>query len=141
MQEVIVLVGLPGSGKTTLTNEFPEHVRVSQDVLGNRQLCIDACHEALSSGKSVIVDRTNIDAYQRNHWINVAKYYGVKVRCIYLEADTDECVSRIHLRKNHETIKSDMSLEEKQRIVNMFSKKLQVPILDEGFYEIILRKG
>lgn len=141
-QEVIVLVGLPGSGKSTLAfKDYNAYVRVSQDVLGNRQKCIDECHRALASGESVVIDRTNIDRSQRSHWINLASYYGVKAKAVYLEADIDECVSRIHLRKGHETIKENMSLDEKRRIVSMFYKSFEMPSLSEGFEEIIIKKG
>jgi predicted kinase len=141
-QEMIVLVGYPGSGKTTLAqNIYPEYERISGDVLGNQNKCIDACHKALSEGKSVVIDRTNINKSQRAHWINLATYYGVKAKAIYLEVDVDECIARIHLRKNHETIKEDLSLDDKRCIVSMFHKNFEMPSLSEGFEEIIIKKG
>jgi len=140
-QEIIVLVGLPGSGKTSLTKEYPEHIRISQDVLGSRVRCIDACREALSSGKSVIIDRTNIDVKQRSHWIKLGKEYNVSIlRAIYLEADPEECIKRIHLRKGHETIKEDLDLQTKANIVNRFNYSLKLPTLHEGFTETFLKK-
>lgn len=60
-QEMIVLVGPPASGKSTIVNVFKDYERINQDTLKTKSKCINACKSALSSGKSVIIDNTNKD--------------------------------------------------------------------------------
>lgn len=142
MSNVIILVGLPGSGKSTICKEFPDYIRISQDVLGSRDECEKAMKIALQYKKNIIVDRTNINKKQRSYFIKIAKMYGVdNITAIYLDEHKDTCVSRIHNRKGHETIKENLSLDEKRNIVYNFSKSLEIPSLEEGFKTVVLTKG
>ncbi len=77
---VVVLVGLPGCGKSTLSNAVKqakggENWRVvCQDVLGDRKNCEAATREHLletAGAGSVIIDRCNFDWKQRRTWINL----------------------------------------------------------------------
>ena len=80
---VIVLLGMPGSGKSTFVQALAKHVReergerawtvVSQDTLGSRRKCVAALQCAMSSGASAVVDRCNQTAQQRAHWTQIVK--------------------------------------------------------------------
>ena len=80
---VIVLLGMPGSGKSTFVHALAKHVReergerawtvVSQDTLGSRRKCVTALQRAMSSGASAVVDRCNQTAQQRAHWTQIVK--------------------------------------------------------------------
>ncbi|OQR67767.1 bifunctional polynucleotide phosphatase/kinase-like, partial [Tropilaelaps mercedesae] len=66
--ELIVLVGYPASGKTTLAREMIEardYMHVNQDKLGSLESCLKAVKQALEDGKRVIVDNTNVQKDQR----------------------------------------------------------------------------
>eukprot|EP00300_Choanocystis_sp_HF-7_P015246 c18987_g1_i5.p1 GENE.c18987_g1_i5~~c18987_g1_i5.p1 ORF type:complete len:432 (+),score=108.96 c18987_g1_i5:42-1298(+) len=61
-QELIVMVGRPGSGKSSFTKKFLEakgYVRVNRDTLKTEAKCKAAVVSALEEGKSVVVDNTN----------------------------------------------------------------------------------
>jgi len=101
-QLLVVLVGAPGSGKSHFCRAMLEAAAataatpaatsrwsvVCQDELKSREACIASCQELLTLGKCVLVDRTNIDVAQRNHWTSVAKTVGVP--CIAVELGGQE---------------------------------------------------
>ncbi|KAL6764604.1 hypothetical protein V8C86DRAFT_2473181, partial [Haematococcus lacustris] len=77
-QKVLVLVGVPGSGKSTIAQELREAgwVVVNQDVLGSRRSCEAAFDEALQAGRNVVVDRCNFDEAQRSTWVQLSLEYS-----------------------------------------------------------------
>lgn len=141
---IIVLVGMPGSGKTTWRKHImeidPNISYVSQDEFKNREKCIDKANELLTAKKDVIIDRCNIDKGQRSYWLDLAKKYEVKVECVYFDINPEICLDRINRRVNHETITSDMSLDKKRSIINKFVKSKEEPTLEEGFSIITVIK-
>ena len=75
---VVVLVGAPGSGKSTLCLELERTtcgplVRISQDDLGSRKACERLAQRSLKQRRSVIIDRCNFDAQQRSTWLTIAR--------------------------------------------------------------------
>lgn len=140
---VIILVGLPGSGKSTVaTKHFPNYVRVNQDILGTRESCLDVARFNLEQNKDIIIDRANINKEQRKYWVNLALGFGAKnVTCIYLDVPEEECIARIHVRKNHETIAEEMPLEKKRSIVYNFNKSFEMPTLSEGFSTVVITRN
>jgi bifunctional polynucleotide phosphatase/kinase len=62
-QELVIMLGYPGSGKSTFSKKnfvAAGYVHVNQDTLKSQQNCMSATHSALASGKSVVVDNTNV---------------------------------------------------------------------------------
>lgn len=141
-KEVLVLMGFPGAGKSTYAKEFcTGYQYVNQDTLGTRDVCIKVAAEALEDGMSVVVDRCNHNRDQRRYWIKLAQDFGVNVRCLYLAVDPEECIARICARRDHPTITQQMPVEKKREIVAGFLKTFELPSLDEGFSEVILRRN
>lgn len=82
-QLVVLLVGVPGSGKSTFAHKLTPAggwAWVNQDTLGDRQACEAAVKQALRSGKSVIVDRCNFNKQQRSTWVRLAYEHGEAAR-------------------------------------------------------------
>ncbi|KAG6427669.1 hypothetical protein SASPL_111915 [Salvia splendens] len=79
-QIILVLIGLPGSGKSTFCEEVAKiscrpWTRVCQDVINNGKsgtkiMCLSVAAAALEDGKSVLIDRCNIDKEQRADFLN-----------------------------------------------------------------------
>lgn len=139
--KVIILCGVPGSGKSTICKEsFPEYTRISQDDLGDKDKCVKAFRKALEEGKDCIIDRCNHNMSQRHLWIaNAEKYNAESIICIHLVVDDEECINRISERKGHPTISERMPLDKKKNIVYNFSNaiKRDQPSVLEGFDAII----
>lgn len=133
--KVIIMVGKPGSGKSTYAKSLGnEYSIVNQDILGNRNKCIEYTKLLLNEDKSVIIDRTNINKKQRAYWVKIAKEYNVTdISCIEFKIDSDICIERILSRKDHPTIKENTSIEKISEIVRRFENEYEAPSIDEGF--------
>lgn len=62
-QEMVILVGMPASGKSTFAKKYfvsRGYAHVNQDTLGTKAKCIKAAKQALDEGKSVIVSLSNV---------------------------------------------------------------------------------
>jgi predicted kinase len=134
---MVVLVGIPGSGKSFVAEQLREKgwVIVSQDELGNRKECEKQAARALQQGRSVLIDRTNFDKQQRSHWLRIAGNHRAAATAVYLDVDIDTCKARVMSRSGHPTLKpSPLSLE----IVDRFLGDLQIPTEDEGFRRVVV---
>lgn len=140
---MIILMGLPGSGKSTMAlNKYKNYVRINQDELGTRNDCIEAAKLAMENDQDLIVDRCNMTRQQRAFWITLALMYNAdNIIGLYVHTDPEECIARIVERKNHPTIKEELTVEKKREIVYSFHHTAQVPHLDEGFSSIVFIRG
>jgi predicted kinase len=134
MAECVILVGLPGSGKSTFYRErlAATHVHISKDLLPNvrnRQIRQDTLvREALQRGRSVAVDNTNASPAERATIISIAQQLGVHIVGIYIEASTRDAIARNERREGKARVPK----------VAIFTcaKRLVPPQMDEGFDEI-----
>lgn len=136
---VQILVGKPGSGKSTYANEeFLKRsvVIVNQDTLGSRKMCLKLMEKALKDNMDVIVDRTNINIKQRGYFIELAQKYKAEIHCVEFFSSNEKCIERIQKRKNHKTIPSDYSVDKITEIVVKFSNDYEVPKFEESFSRI-----
>ena len=93
-QEMVVLVGSPASGKTTVYTRYFEpdrYAHVSRDILGTTAKCVQQCRAALKAGLSVVIDNTNPSVDTRKTYLEIAKEFGVSARCFYV-SDLTWCV-------------------------------------------------
>jgi atypical dual specificity phosphatase len=137
--KVIILSGLPGSGKTTICkDQFRKYRRINQDLLGSKEACIDAFKICYKHSQDIIIDRCNTTKKQRKTWIDLALQCGADtLTAIYLDVNADECIARVHARKDHETIKETTSFDKKRIIVYNFEKELEKPEISEGFTAVL----
>lgn len=138
---LILLMGLPGAGKSTWANAQSNTIVINQDFLGSKQECIRLFKEALKDGtKDITIDRCNINKSQRKTWIDIAKFYGVKdIELLWFNIPIEECVNRVINRNNHLTITNDLDVVKKRTICYNFKDTLEFPDTHEGFTSITIR--
>lgn len=106
MAKLIVLVGPPGSGKTTAAKKLElkeEMRRVSTDDQGkDGQWSVFT--RALEHNEDIVVDRMNFSKEQRNRYLIPARVHGYETEIhVYHEA-RETCWQRCVDRRNHPTI-------------------------------------
>jgi len=119
--ECVILVGVPGAGKSSLYRQRFEttHRRIED----KRRL--DA---ALAAGVSVVVDNTNPRRADRAPLIAAARAHGARVVGYFFEVSTRAAVARNAARTG------------KDRVPNVaiftVARRLEPPTIDEGFDEL-----
>jgi predicted kinase len=134
MLELILLVGLPGSGKTTYYRAHfaATHVHVSKDLMPNAQRRDERqareIEAALGGGKSVVVDNTNPSRDVRAPLIALGRRHGARIVAIYFETEVRTAIMRNRQREGRERVPDVAIFTTK--------KKLMPPSLEEGFDEV-----
>jgi predicted kinase len=131
--ECIILIGLPGAGKSTFYRErFAGYAHISKDLWPNasgrearQQKLID---DTLAAGKSIVVDNTNPTAAERARIITAAKNRDARLIGYFIDVSTRAAVARNANRTGKSKVPN----------VAIFTtaKRLQPPQLTEGFDEL-----
>lgn len=137
-QEVIVLVGFPGCGKSKLASKLETdhgYGIVNRDTMKTWQKCVEGVKVYLKRGQSVVVDNTNYDVASRKRYIDVAKANHVDCRCFYFACDIAQASHHCKYRiiagtdKLHEEVGT--------MVLRMFKSKFQEPSSSEGFTSVV----
>eukprot|EP00472_Partenskyella_glossopodia_P012929 CAMPEP_0197519088 /NCGR_PEP_ID=MMETSP1318-20131121/4346_1 /TAXON_ID=552666 /ORGANISM="Partenskyella glossopodia, Strain RCC365" /LENGTH=408 /DNA_ID=CAMNT_0043069873 /DNA_START=186 /DNA_END=1412 /DNA_ORIENTATION=+ len=142
----VMLVGIPGSGKSTFRNELLKlnnvsHMDkkwqvISQDELRSRRRCEDQVGRLVKDSKNrVILDRCNPDSEDRKYWLRLAWKPNDAV-AVYFATESEECIKRIRSRRNHETLNNTASTSKLEMIIRGFRKRLVIPHRAEGFRRV-----
>lgn len=134
----VMLVGLPGSGKSTFSAQLELSgrgwVRVSQDELGGRA-AVESVLGSLGkdASKRVVFDRCNETKEDRRYMLNLA-FNPRPAVVVYFDVDAETCEGRVAARTNHPTIPYGGG----RGAVRSKAASFQVPSLDEGFDAVIV---
>jgi len=144
---LILLVGIPGSGKTTYAEKYikehPNTIHLSSDKIraelwgdevtqgDNNEvfsLMQSRAIEALNNGQSVVYDATNITRKDRSYIISLCPKF-VKIECHIVWAPISYCIYRDEFMRDRTVGKS---------VIDRMLKRFQAPYYDEGIDEIKL---
>ncbi len=145
MAKIIVLCGLPGSGKSHYahTQVSGNTIHLSSDEIRERifgnvasqryngfvfsimRLMVE---KAIQSNCDVLVDSTNIQAKHRKPWIDIAVRMGAQVVCVFVNPTLEECIKRNELRDRN--VPRD--------VIEKMHDKLEPPTEKEGFHVIVM---
>ena len=127
--EIIVLVGIPGSGKTTLAlSSYPKHHRVNLDRLHTRKKEDKEISDSIANDRDIIIDNTNITKRSRSKYIETAKLFGITIKAIYLKCPLETALARNASRQGKERIPDNA--------VRFYNKVLEPPSVEEGFDKV-----
>jgi predicted kinase len=129
--EVVILIGLPGAGKSTFYRQrlASTHAHVSRDNFLNhrhparRQAAL--IEEALTGGRDVVVDNTNLRTVDRAPIIEAARRHGAQVVGYFFPPDVPGCRARNRAREGRARV-PDVA-------IHAGMKRLEPPSPDEGF--------
>jgi aryl-alcohol dehydrogenase-like predicted oxidoreductase/predicted kinase len=146
--EVVIVMGMPGAGKTTLARTLETHgyARLNRDALGGSLAdLVPRLDAALAGGaRRVVLDNTYPTRAARNAVIETAWMRGVPVRCIWLSTSIGDA----QINAIHRMIDAHGSLPTVEAIRALgtsdpryllpdaqfrYERTLEAPILDEGF--------
>ena len=140
-QTIILLVGLPGSGKSTWAAQQGTAV-LSSDAI-RHQLADDATDQSihgrvfatmryllrnrLAIGRpATYIDATHLTPEERHPYAQIAAWYGADLEAVFFDVPVEDCIARNRCRER--TVPEDA--------IRMMAAKLRPPSLEEGFTRI-----
>jgi len=136
MAECVILIGLPAAGKTTFYRErlAATHDHVSKDLLQRKRhparVQEQRLADALSNGRSVVVDNTNASIAVRAPLVALARAYGASVTGYYFPTDAADALRRNRTRHGRTRV-PDVA-------IFAIRKQLEPPSPDEGFDRLFI---
>lgn len=128
-KEIIIMVGYPGSGKTTVATDICQndnYIHMKGDLFkSNTAKMIKASLEFIALGKSIVFDATHSSIKKRVLFIQLASKYEYQVRCIHLATELDISYKRNKLREDKKQVP--------KIAYSVYKKHFEEPTEKEGF--------
>lgn len=149
--EIVLVMGLPGAGKTTMTERFVAegYQRLNRDEAGGTlRGLLPEIRRSLSVEKPrIVLDNTYVTRQSRAGVIQAAAELGVPIRCVWLATTVDEAqvnaVTRLIVRYGKLPDESELAALRKTdvaafppTVVFRYQRELEPPDISEGFARI-----
>ena len=146
--EIVLVMGLPGAGKSTLTERFVAggYQRLNRDETGGPlRALLPELRRLLSAEKPrVVLDNTYVTRQSRAGVIQVAVDLGVPIRCVWLTTSVDEAqvnaATRLVARYGRLPDEAELAVLRKTDVAAFpptvlfrYQRELEPPDLSEGF--------
>jgi aryl-alcohol dehydrogenase-like predicted oxidoreductase/histidinol phosphatase-like enzyme/predicted kinase len=149
--DVVMIMGLPGSGKSTMAQELAArgYLRLNRDEAGGTlRGLVPALERALASGTSrIVLDNTYVSRASRAAVIQAAAAHSVAVRCVWLSTSLADAqvnaVSRIVERYGKLLDVDELAAHRRRDPAALppmtqfrYQRELEAPDLSEGFARV-----
>ncbi|EGG42186.1 hypothetical protein Nlim_0832 [Candidatus Nitrosarchaeum limnium SFB1] len=129
--EYVLMIGVALSGKTTYRNaNFNYEVVALSYFNNNRKKELEYIESCLKEGRSIIVDDTNLTVSIRKQHIDLAKKFNAKVREVFM--NTSAALLEQRQKRRRDSIPLPVIYKQ--------IKELEVPTMEEGFDQLIIKK-
>jgi len=99
--ELIILVGFPGSGKSTFALKYyHNYTYINQDLDKTKEKIHEKIQNAIKNTKSIIIDNTNMDAISRKKYIDMVKKSDYIIKIIIFDIPINVCQHMMYYRTN-----------------------------------------
>ncbi|HEY0253841.1 MAG TPA: AAA family ATPase, partial [Kofleriaceae bacterium] len=89
--EVVIVMGMPGAGKSTVATRFAGHARLNRDELGGTLKGLAMRLDRLLESESrVVLDNTYPSRLSRAQVVRIARKHGLAVRCLVLDTSLED---------------------------------------------------
>lgn len=125
--EVVLLVGIPASGKSSFYQRrfSTTHVRINRDMLRTKARERSLFEWCLHHQQPCVIDDTNTTREVRARWIEPSRAAGYPVSCYFMQSRVQDCLGRNRGRVGAACIPDGG--------VRDHHARLELPSLDEGF--------
>lgn len=133
VQEIVVMVGRPCSGKTSFYNNYLRNYHYHY-IIGSIQHTTAKLTKFLKTyRKSVIIDDRNPSKRIRQKYIEIAKKFNVPCRCFVMDTTREQARHINRLRE----ITCSKKLQNLDNLLDAFEAVYEYPKLSEGFSKIV----
>jgi len=127
--EIIIMVGFPGSGKSTFAGKICNHnnnyIHVEGDVYKTAAKMIKKAKEYIGTNKSIIFDATNSSKKKREEYITFGQQNNYKIKCIHITTPMNISFERNKTRSEDEQVP--------KIAYSVYNKHFEKPDENEGF--------
>jgi predicted kinase len=143
MCEFVMMVGLPGSGKSYFANNMKGFKVFSSDALrkelwgseeaqGDNNIIFNTLHkrikETLQAGESCVLDATNLNSKKRKNFLSTLNGIACEKRCEVIATSIDKCLEMNRSR--------DRFVPEE--VIYRMRSQFEFPIMSEGWDMIVV---